>query len=175
MLVRQLGCFKSLLANDSILLDTTQPKIWKDATLVPPTREMVRFFNLDQCMCVLGVYNPLCNTQSCPSGQIRSFDGVSCLTCPSGVTNITLSDTRQTSVCTCPVLSIFDPATNACAACARGYYPSSDLSVCLSCPDPTNMVASIVSNNPPVYSCSCRPGFATRPVHFCNTGWFSLH
>ena len=51
--------------------------------------------------------------------------------------------------------------TGICTACPVYAYPSSDLSTCISCPDPLNMIAIQSGAG---YTCQCLSGRAFQPV-----------
>lgn len=114
--------------------------------------------------------------------QVASFDRTFCLACPTTINAVT-------GYCVCGTRQYFrmlpsaalghqqfnalflgdtnatgSPAANGvCVDCPVYAYPSSDLSYCQSCPEPTNMVSALVNG---VYQCQCMTdrGFERVPV-----------
>lgn len=132
-------------------------------------------YNVATCVCSLGTRGTIC-ANSCSASEVPSYDGTFCMACPNGTATVTLSAITSTTrqVCICPSgsyvglstinsadqpynISLTSLKIGVCTPCLMGFYPSTDLSGCISCPDPVTMVAvASVSGSLYTYSCQCR-------------------
>jgi meckelin len=122
------------------------------------------------CSCVPGITSATCSsalsispTQSL--NQTLSFDRTFVVSCPS--TQITA---ENRNICACNTNEYFLDRNQVsglplevgqCVPCPIFSYPTADLSRCISCPDPVNMISTF-SNG--VYLCRCKSGvFSPEP------------